>query len=166
MKKVLASLLSWLVVSAAAYTPALAQVKDRNFKDWSVYTVTLQGKKTCYAVSFPKSKTGNYTKRDEPYFIVTKVGDDRYEVSTSSGYPYKSGSDVKLDVDKNKYNMFTKDEIAWAQNEEHDGKIVKSMKKGSKMKVRGTSRKGTYSVDTYSLRGITAAVDRMRSLCG
>ena len=154
-----------VLASAATGSAALAQQKDKEYRDWSVYTTTLQGKKTCYAASFPTKKNGNYSKRDEPYFIVTRIRSGAYEVSTYSGYPYKSGSDVTLDVEGKKFTMFTKGERAWAQSEKVDRDIVEAMKKKSAMTARGTSVKGTYSVDSYSLMGFSNAVKRMDSLC-
>ena len=104
MKKVILTLLS--VVFAA--TIANAQEKDSTHKKWTVYTASIQGNNTCYIASFPESKTGNYRKRDEPYFLVTKINNGVFEVSTSSGYGYKKNSDVKVDIDGKKHNMFTK----------------------------------------------------------
>ncbi|MET0155303.1 MAG: invasion associated locus B family protein [Rickettsiales bacterium] len=154
-----------LGLAATLAFPAAAQQKDKEFKDWSVYTTTLQGKKTCYAASFPTKKSGNYNKRDEPYFIVTRIRGDAYEVSTYSGYPYKAGSDVALNVQGNAFAMFTKGERAWAQSEKIDGDIVAAMKKGSSMSVKGTSIRETYSTDNYSLMGFSNAVKRMDDLC-
>ncbi len=39
------------------------------------------------------------------------------------------------------------------------------MKRGSRMMVKGTSQLGTYSIDTYSLSGSTAAYNKMKGLC-
>ena len=144
---------------------ANAQVKDKSFKDWTVYTTTLQGKKACYIASFPKSKTGNYKRRDEPYFLVTKINNDIFEVSTSSGYKYKKNSEVKANIDGKKFDMFTKGELAWAPDSKQDRTMIERMMKKNTMNVRGTSIKGTYSIDRYSLSGFTAAYKRMKSLC-
>ena len=40
------------------------------------------------------------------------------------------------------------------------------MKKGRTMIVRGISRRGTTSTDTYSLKGVTAALQKIDALCG
>ncbi len=157
---------AFFVIFAIAFAGvASAQVKDQAFQDWTVFTTDLQGKKTCYIASFPKSQTGNFAKRSDPYFLVTKVNKDTFEVSTSSGYKYKDNSDVKLDIQGNKFNMFTKGELAWAPDGKQDAQIVDTIKKKGDMEVRGTSGKGTYSVDKYSLSGFSAAYKRMNELC-
>jgi hypothetical protein len=163
MKKIVFSLFA---LSIALFSPiASAQIKDQSFKDWTVYSVDLQGKKTCYISSFSIAKTGNYKKRDEPYFLVTKLGEGVFEPSASSGFDYKIKSDVKLDIQGSKFNMFTKGDLAWGVDNKQDKQIIESMKKKSSMLVRGTSLKGSYAVDKYSLAGFSAAFDRMNTLC-
>ena len=56
-------------------------------------------------------------------------------------------------------------ETAWFKTDQYDKKAINRMKKGHKLVVKGTSQKGTYSVDTYSLSGFTKAYNRINSLC-
>lgn len=160
-------LFSSLAVAAAVFFSgaAHAQQLDSVHKDWNVFTITQQGKKVCYIASAPKDKKGNYNKRGEPYVLVTHLNGKADEASTSSGYPYKSGSEVAFTVDGKGYKLFTKGELAWAYDSGQDKQIVSAMKAGSKLNVKGTSTKGTYSQDSYSLSGFTAAYNRMKALC-
>lgn len=144
---------------------ASAQVKDKAFYDWTVYTMTMDGKKICYMASFPKSKSGNYKKRDEPYFMVTYLGNDVTEVSSSSGYKYKDGSKLSVELGTNKLSMFTSGELAWAKDRKADKEFIAHMKKQNDMRVKGTSTKDSYSIDKYSLKGFSASFDRMKGLC-
>lgn len=164
MKFVLRTITISLLSVFIAYG-ANAQEKDRSYNQWTVYTTKLQGKKTCYMASFPTKKSGNYRRRDEPYLLVTRMDNNVYEVSTSSGYPYKKGGDVNVDIDGKKYTMFTQGELAWAHGAQQDIEMVRKMKAGNFIKIRGTSQLGTYSIDTYSLKGFTAAFNRMNSVC-
>ena len=159
--------MSLLVVSAAlfVFSPAYAQQLDNVYGDWSVFTIKQSNKKVCYIASAPKKKTGNYRKRDEPYVLITHIKGNVDEASTSSGYPYKKGSEVNFSIGRKKYKLFTKGELAWAYDTAEDATIVKSLKKGMKLMVKGTSLKGTYSNDTYSLKGFTKAYNRMKALC-
>jgi len=155
----------------SAFIPALsnAQTLDSEHKYWSVFTMKQQGKKVCYITSTPKTEAGNYTRRGEPYILVTYRGNGVSEVSTSSGYPYKPGSDVKVTIDKkNKVSLFTSNDtpkIAWANSAKDDAKLVKLMKKGNSILVHATSKKNTYSKDTYSLFGFSKAYNRMKAAC-
>lgn len=145
----------------------LAQVKDQTFKDWDVYTTQLDGKKVCYIASMPKDKTGNYTLRDEPYMLVTNVDSNTVEVSVSSGYRYKKNSKIKIVVsdDATYYLSLLQGERAWAKDGQTDAALVNAMKAKNTMTVKGISTKGTYSLDTYSLSGFSAAYARMKELC-
>jgi hypothetical protein len=144
---------------------ANAQVKDRAFKDWTVYLTDIDGKKICYMASFPKGRSGNFKKRDEPYFMVTYIGDDISEVSTSSGYKYKDGSKLDVKIGNKKLTMFTAGEIGWANDRQADKEFILSMKKQNDMTVKGESSMGSYSIDRYSLNGFNAAYERIKEAC-
>jgi len=145
---------------------ANSQEFKKSYKDWSVYTAYQDGSKLCYMVSFPKSKTGNYRRRGDPYVMVTNVNGRRDEFSITGGYPYKVGTEPRAIIDGKEYKMsMTEGEFAWFKTNKYDKKAIEKMKKGIKMKVKGTSKKGTYSIDTYSLSGFTSAYNKMRSLC-
>ncbi len=146
---------------------ATAQVRDKSFKDWITYTTKIDGKTLCYIASFPVSKTGNYTKRDDPYFIVTSLGKAQDEVSLSSGYPYKDNSKIQVTIEggKTHYLSLVKGDNAWTKDARIDKDLISEIKHKAFMNVKGTSNKGTYSVDRYSLSGFSAAYDRMKELC-
>jgi hypothetical protein len=142
-----------------------AQTFQKHFKEWQVYTAKEGGKKVCYMLSFPTNKSGNYNKRGEPYFIIKHVRSGHDEISVSSGYPYKKDSEVDVQIDGKNYALFTEDELAWAYDAKQDKAMVNAMKKGVEMRVKGISRKGTYSLDRYSLFGLTRAYNHMKGLC-
>jgi len=50
-------------------------------------------------------------------------------VSFTAGYAYKPDGEVKVDVDGTGFDLFTKDDTAWAR-EGDDSKIVDAMVKG------------------------------------
>ena len=54
-------------------------------------------------------------------------------------------------------------DTAWAEKDDAD--IVAAMKDGKTLKVSGTSWKGTETTDSYSLAGISAAIDEIDSAC-
>ena len=156
----------FLCVSMLVGNAALAQTLEFTSKDWRVFTTTQNGSKVCYIASVPTDKKGNYKNRSEPFAIVTDRGQSAAdEVSVSSGYPYKAGSGVTVSVDGKKTAFFTKGERAWAKNSKADTSLIKQMKRGNAMRVRGNSQLGTYSEDRYSLLGFTAAYNKMKTLC-
>ncbi len=55
-------------------------------------------------------------------------------------------------------------EAAWLYKE-HEGGFVDAMKRGTEMVVRGISSRGTRTTDTYSLSGVTAAMNEIDKAC-
>ena len=149
-------------ISANSYANKLETL----FGDWHVLTTTQDEKKICYIASIPKDKQGNYKKRGESFLLVSLFDGKKAEVSISSGYEYKSGSNVELDIDNQKYQLKNlKGERAWSKTEDLDDKIILSMKAGNFLNAKGTSSIGTYSIDSYSLKGFSKAFAKMNALC-
>ena len=56
--------------------------------------------------------------------------------------------------------------VVWTPEEiEKRQRDIAAMKDGSDMTVRGTSTLDTFSLDTYSLLGFTAALEALRDAC-
>ncbi len=168
---------AWIAVLAlvggwvAAGAPSLAEPQRarmlESFRDWTVYVAEGDGGRICYIASEPKKQEGNYSRRGPTAVVVAKFpGDAGIQVSVQAGYPYKRGSLVEMVIDqKLRFDLVTDAENAFARNAKEDRTIIEAMKKGARMTVRGTSRKGTYSLDRYSLMGFTAAYRAMLEAC-
>jgi hypothetical protein len=151
-----------LSVAASAQTPEFLGTH----RDWNVYAFTEDGQKICYMASEPTKQEGNYTRRGSPAVLVTRRPNPRVdEVSVQPGYSYLEGSEVEVDIGNRKFALFTRGEHAWTKSEEEDQALIEAMKRGSDMTVRGTSTKNTFSLDTYSLLGFTAAYQAMVAAC-
>jgi len=148
-------------------TKSFAQKVDGTYYDWTVFELDEAGQgKKCYIASFPINSIGNHPEKREPYILITRFKNKKVEeVSIFSGYEYKLNSDIFVSVDGKQYRMFTKDDIAWAKNEEQDKEMIQRILKGQELRIRAESSKGTYSVETYSLKGVTRAYKRMKDLC-
>lgn len=157
-----------LIVAGVA-TPALAQTPNRigTFSDWSAYAYSDGRGKVCYAASQPKTEAPQGLNRDPAYFMITARPSEnvRGEVSVIMGYPFKDGSRVSVDVDGQKFAMFTKDDGAWIENAAQESALVAAMRKGHSLVIGGTSRRGTQTTDTYSLSGISASLDALAKNC-
>jgi hypothetical protein len=87
-------------------------------------------------------------------------------VSVQPGYTFKSGSDIEVVVDgSTKFTFFAQGEHAWAKTSRDDANLIAAMRKGGAMTVRGISTRDTFSLDTYSLIGFTAAYNAMNEAC-
>ena len=148
---------------AAAQTPEFLGT----FRDWNVYAFSENGQRICYMASEPKKQEGNYTRRGNPAVLITRrpAPQPVDEVSVQPGYSYLDQSEVEVRVGERRFNLFTRGEHAWTKSEDADQALINAMKRGTDMTVRGTSFKNTYSLDTYSLLGFTAAYEAMLEAC-
>lgn len=154
---------------ALGQTAALAQQGQQllgQFNDWSAYTAGSGAQKVCFVISQPKSRAPEGLKRDPGYFFIThRPGDKvRNEVSAQVGFPMKAGSTAGLTVAGANFALVTSAERAWS-NGQDDGKIVDAMRRGTDLVLKSTSGRGNVTTDTYSLKGISAALDRINQEC-
>lgn len=149
---------------ASAQTPELIG----NYGDWAAYSFTENGNKVCYMVSQPTKAEGKYSKRGDIFALVThRPGEKTKNVfSYITGYTYKNGSDVTVNVNNQKFTLFTQKDMAWTPDQSSDNKITDAIRKGSKMVVKGTSSRGTLTTDTFSLKGSGGAHDAISKACG
>jgi invasion protein IalB len=160
----IALLVMMMFASAAkADDPALLG----QFDDWAAYTYKATDTKVCYVSSRPKDSAPKNVKRDPAFFLVTNMPGRKVkgEVSTIIGYPFKKESNAELLIDDSKFTLFTNADGAWADAPATEKKIVAAMKAGKSLIVKGTSWRGTKTTDTYSLIGISAAMDAIDTAC-
>lgn len=159
----LAAILFMHALPAHAQTQRLGE-----FRAWSAYVDTTNGQKTCFVISQPSSSQMNPAGRQRGpahIFIAIRPAEQvRGEVSVIYGYPLREGS-TRAEVGTTTFPLFARDENAWIENVADEPRLVDSMRRGSSMRVFGTSTRGTETIDTYSLSGITAAINRAQQEC-
>lgn len=148
--------------------PANAQIIDSSFYQWTVYEKQeneLEDKE-CYIVAHPIKSDSDHNSRPTPYLMIARFQNDRSEeVSMFGGFEFKLNSEVFLLIDNYQFKLLAKKDIAWAKTKSDDVRIIETLLNSAVVKVRSDSSVGTYSVDEYSLKGITRAYARMREIC-
>lgn len=134
--------------------------------DWEVFADKTKKASVCYIASVPTQKS-HADKRGDIYVLVTRRKAEGFKdvVSFHQGYPLKQGVDTVVTIGSKKFKLFGSAETAWTYEAKDDAALVKMMKAGSTMQVNATSTRGTKTQDTYSLKGISAAYNKMKSLC-
>ena len=139
------------------------------YGDWGAYIASPDGKKVCFTLAKPKSSTTNPAgrKRDPAYvFISTRPSENvRNEISVVIGYPFKPESDATAEIGSAKFAMYTQNDGAWIKNVAEEARLIEAMRKGADLTIKGTSTRGTSSTDTYSLKGLAQAMDRVAQEC-
>jgi len=162
----IAAVLSGLLLAGPTAAQTIERMSDH--KDWSAFRYKEDGETVCYMASEPKKAEGDYSSRGDVFAIVThrpasnRVG----EVSINAGYTYKKDSTVRLKIGSKSWDLFTDGTSAWAPTPQEDKAIVKAMRAGSSMVVKGTSSRGTLTTDTYSLLGFSKALGDINKACG
>lgn len=160
------------VLTMGMASGALAQVSTNRVAaetDWSVFVE--ESPKECWGVSAPKetvnTKDGKAVsvRRGDILLFVTYRPGGQGEVSFTGGYPFAGGSTVGLDVGGTKFDLFSDGEWAWSGSKEDDAKIIAAMKSGASAILTARSAKGTQTKDTFSLSGISAALDEAAKRC-
>jgi hypothetical protein len=162
------SLQAACVVGALSFTPAFAQDVTllQKFNDWTAYAAA-GSPKVCFIVTQPKAMNPKKVKRGPVYFYISRWPGDGVvnEISIKMGYPFADGAKMTVNVGGTKFELFTKDEGGFVEKTVDEGKLVDAMKTGSSMKVEGKSARGTATSDTYSLTGISDALERIAKEC-
>ena len=135
---------------------------------WTAYEAHDKTGRVCYVYGEPKKTEPAGAKRKQPMIMVTHRPEEKIAnvVSVMEGYPLKDGSDVVLAAGKSKFQLFTKDDSAWARTSELDRAIVTAMSKAPQVVVKGDPQKGPATTDTYLLTGFGKAMALIDKACG
>jgi invasion protein IalB len=139
------------------------------FGDWGAYKANPGGKLVCFALSKPTKAVTDPPgrNRDPSYaFVSTRPAEKvKNEVSVIVGYPQKPGVDASATIGTASYVMYTQNDGAWVKNAAEEAQMVDAMRKGSDMVIKSISTHNTKTTDTYSLKGISDALDKVAAEC-
>jgi invasion protein IalB len=135
---------------------------------WEAYTDAGKGAKICYLIGKPSKSEPAGAKRSAIFASVThRPGEKRTnEVSFTSGYLFKEGSDADLAIDGKTFSLFTNKDGAWTRDAATDKAVVEALAKGKQAVIKGTSARGTATTDTYALAGFAQALTQIDKACG
>lgn len=147
--------------------PASAQdVVIGAFNDWKAHSYQEPEGKVCNMWSRPiKSEPSNVRRGDIYAFITHRPALKSWSaVSFQMGYPLKESEGVSLQIGNQNFRLIPEGEAAFA-DEADDARIAAAMRRGNTMVVRGVSTRGTRTIDTYSLAGVTAGTQALDKAC-
>jgi Invasion associated locus B (IalB) protein len=139
------------------------------YGEWGAYTASPGGKKVCFAIAKPTSSQTNPPDRprNPTYMFISSRPAEKVsnEVSIIIGYPFKPGSEASAAVGSTSYALYTQQDGAWIKNAAEEAQMLDAMRAGQSAVVKGVSAKGTQSTDTFSLKGLAQALDRVGQEC-
>lgn len=152
-----------LPIAAEANEPRL----QATFGDWQTYTRVEGGQRICYVLTKPKSKSPGNVNHGDVYFMVAswQSGAATEQPSLLAGYPLKTINPPTARVGNTRVPMYVSQNEAFVESDNDERRLVRSMRKGSTMRVEAVSQRGTATSYSFSLKGITAALGRAQDAC-
>ena len=137
------------------------------FKDWEAVMISNESGKVCFAQSKPVLQSPKKNDREARLSVTFRPSDKiSDEISATSGYEYNSQNSIVATSGKSKYKFdIAQENYAWISNNKIEKKIVKRMKKASRIMITGYNQSGSQTIDHYSLMGFTKAYNAAKKSC-
>ena len=149
----------------SAYSEELKKVGK--FKDWEVIRLNNNSEIICYAQTKPVLQSPKSKQREARLFVSFRPKDKiSDEISITSGYEFNNQNSVLATSGKSKYKFdITQDNFAWIASNKMEKKMIKTMKRGSRIMITGYNKSGSQTIDHYSLLGFTKAYNAAKKSC-
>jgi hypothetical protein len=157
-----------ILVSLFAVNANSQEVKKvGKFKDWETMVITDQAGKVCFAQSVPVLQAPKSNLREARMFVSFRPGEKvSNEISITGGYEFNNKNSITATSGKSKYKFdITQEGFAWIADNKLENKMIKTMKKGSRIMITGYNQKGSQTIDHYSLLGFTKAYNAAKTSC-
>ena len=141
--------------------------KIGKFKDWEAMTLDETGEKICFAQTKPILQAPKSNKREAKLFVTFRPNEKiTDEISVTPGYDFNKNNSVTAVSGKYKFKFDIKQSgFAWIADNKIEVKMVRQMKRGSRIMITGYNQKGSQTIDHYSLLGFTKAYDTAKTSC-
>jgi len=140
------------------------------FGGWKAYSYGTKDEPVCYmtlATHFPANKK---FRREPSYLMITHrpAENSKNVVSYVAGYNFKTTSEVKIELGKKSFDLFTQKDTAWSRDASTDHALALAIRDGASAKVTGApAAKGVAPItDTLNLKGAAAAYAAIGKVCG
>ena len=137
------------------------------FKDWQTMILIEPTGTVCFAQSSPVLQAPKSNKREAKLFVTFRPSEKiTDEISASPGYEFNKNNSVIATSGKKKIKFdIIEQGFAWIADNKIEKKMIKVMKKGSRLMITGYNQKGSQTIDHYSLLGFTKAYNAAKSAC-
>lgn len=168
----LRSFLASACLAAACLSPGVAAAQEPSFvsrhNDWSVYVRGEGEAKVCYALATPEDARPGNVNHGDVYFLVSSwaSGAAREQPSFMAGYELRPASPPEARVGSERVDMYVDAREGFVEGSRDEARLVRAMRRGAEMRVEAVSARGTATAYTFSLMGVTAALNAVDRLCG
>lgn len=163
MRSLAASLFAF---SATAFAADPVQVAT--YQDWMVFTyATDNGDMICYAVTEPSDVSPATANHGDVFFSVAswKSGAASNQPSFMAGYQLQNGSEPMVRIGSDRWEMFSSEREGFIESPRQESRLIDAMRRGREMRVSATSARATATNYTFSLLGVSKALERAEKEC-
>jgi len=166
IKKIFINLIILFVISISFLNAEELKTVGK-FKDWETLVLINDTEKVCFAQSKPVLQSPKKNTREARLFVSFRPNDKiTDEISITSGYEYNNQNSITARSGKSKYKFdIVQDKFAWMADNKFEKKMIKTMKKGSRIMITGYNQEGSQTIDHYSLLGFTKAYGAAKKSC-
>ena len=141
--------------------------KIGKFKDWETMVIKNDTQFVCFAQSKPVLQSPKKNSREARLFVSfrpnKKILD---EISITAGYEFNKKNSITAKSGKSKYKFdISQEGFAWMADNKQEKKMIKAMKRGSRIMITGYNQEGSQTIDHYSLLGFTKAYGAAKKSC-
>ncbi len=151
-----------------AHPPAavIAPKKLGSFGDWIAATHEEAGAKVCYAFTYAAHSVPTLAGREDVVLTVAERPGARDDVALTVGFAYAPGATVTVQVDQAGLEFYTAQPQPGHNAFARDGKAaIVAFQKGREAQARSPGPRNAPVVDTFSLRGFSAAYAAITKAC-
>ena len=158
---------SLAAVAAALSCAHAAPEQVATYKDWFVYTNGEGQERVCYAVTVPKDRSPASVNHGDVYVMIATWanGAATEQPSFMAGYPLRDAPEPEMRVGSSRFEMFTSGNEGFIEAGEDEERLVAAMRRGADMRLSAMSERGTATDYTFSLLGVSNALDRAARAC-
>ena len=148
-------------------TAAAAPEQVATYKDWFVYTNGEGAERVCYAVTTPKDRSPTSVTHGDVYVMIATWanGAATEQPSFMAGYSLRDAPDPEVRIGSSRFEMFAAGNEGFVESTEDEQRLVAAMRRGADMRLSAMSERGTATDYTFSLLGVSNALDRAAQAC-
>ena len=141
--------------------------KIGKFKDWETMILKKDSGLVCFAQTKPVLQSPKNNPREARLFVTFRPNEKIIdEISITAGYEFNNKNSIIAKSGKNKYKFdISQENFAWIADNKKEKKMIKTMKKGSRIMITGYNKEGSQTIDHYSLLGFTKAYSTAKKNC-
>lgn len=155
------------LAAASAQTNERPQLLGR-YAHWAAYQHGVATDKVCFAITQARDRVPAATAATSNSQVLLSVWPRqgvKGELSFKLGYKAKAGAPLTAAAGTATFRLFLAEDRAYIADATSELKLLEAMRKGARLVLQGTSADGTAVSETFSLAGLSPALQAATQSC-